>query len=162
MQQEHPFEQIVCHCFGVTQGAIREAVRTNHFKGIEQITRYCYAGGGCRGCQGDIREIIDRTREEFGLDRLEREKWAGKQRKGSMPVIKKLRLVEQCLQGEVQAILDDSIEAVQLIHIEGDEMEIKLITNCRDDDFYDLWLAKIQAILREKVDENIVAVKVRR
>ena len=160
MQQEHPLDQIVCFCFGVTLGAIREAVRTNHFKGIEQITRYCSAGGGCRGCQADIRRIIDQTREEFDLDRLEREKWTGKKNQNSMPVIKKLRLVEQCLEHEVKAILDDSVEAARLIHIDGDNLEIKLISRQQDDDFYGHWLKKIQVILREHVDKNIVAVKV--
>jgi NifU-like protein len=151
-------DQTICYCFGITYGVIREAVRENHFKGIEQVTRYCRAGGGCRGCMGDIRRIIDATRHEFGLDRIEREKSEARTSRSSMPVIKRIRLIEGCLKGEVRAMLEGVVADVKLVHIEGDEVEVKLEAQ-GEEVVYEEWLGKIQGVLREKVDSYIVVVR---
>lgn len=154
-------DPLVCHCFGITYGVIREAVRENHFKGIEQVTQYCQAGGGCRGCMGDIREIIDLTRHEFGLDKIEREKWKKKETRSNIPVIKRIRLIEDCLKKEVRVLLDGAGVDVKLIHIDGDEVELKLMGNEPCDELYGRWLGEIQSLLRKNVDEWIVAVRVK-
>jgi len=152
-------DQTVCHCFGITYGVIREAVRKNHFKGIEQVTKYCQAGGGCHGCMADIRKIIDRTRHEFQLDLLEQQKWGKKKTRSTIPAIKRIRLIEDCLKQDVRALLDGTVREVKLIHIEGDQIELKLIADGPSDELYGQWLGKIQTVLREKVDQYIVAIQ---
>ncbi|MFA6814834.1 MAG: Fe-S cluster assembly protein NifU [Lentisphaeria bacterium] len=52
-------DKIICHCFNVTETQIRNAVKTNHLKTVEQVTNFCKAGGSCGKCKGDIQKIIN-------------------------------------------------------------------------------------------------------
>jgi bacterioferritin-associated ferredoxin len=49
---------IVCHCKGVTDRAIREAVRQGALTRTD-VSRTCNAGGCCMGCHPLIERIID-------------------------------------------------------------------------------------------------------
>jgi bacterioferritin-associated ferredoxin len=49
---------IVCHCKGVSDRAIRRAVR-NGARSVHQVARSCAAGSGCGGCYSVIEEIMD-------------------------------------------------------------------------------------------------------
>jgi bacterioferritin-associated ferredoxin len=49
---------IVCHCRGVTDRAIREAVRDGA-RTLRQVARACDAGARCGGCRPAIAELID-------------------------------------------------------------------------------------------------------
>jgi len=48
---------IVCHCQGVSDRAIREAVRRGA-RSVGQVGRACRAGRNCGGCHPLIAEII--------------------------------------------------------------------------------------------------------
>ena len=50
---------IVCHCKGVSDRSIREAVRAGA-RSSRQVFRACGAGGRCGGCRPIIDEIIER------------------------------------------------------------------------------------------------------
>ena len=50
---------IVCHCKGVSDRAIRAAIRGGA-RSCQQVGRTCEAGRDCRGCQPLIRELIER------------------------------------------------------------------------------------------------------
>jgi nitrite reductase (NADH) large subunit len=50
---------IVCHCRGVSDRAIRSAVRGGA-RSCQQVENTCKAGLCCGGCQPLIREIIER------------------------------------------------------------------------------------------------------
>ena len=49
---------IVCHCNGVSDRAIRRAVRDGA-RSLHQIARFCAAGSRCGGCHAVIEEIMD-------------------------------------------------------------------------------------------------------
>ena len=49
---------IVCHCKGISDRAIREAIRQGALTRTE-VARTCNAGGGCKGCHPLIDSIID-------------------------------------------------------------------------------------------------------
>lgn len=49
---------IVCHCQGITDREIREAVRKGA-RSCHQVVRECRAGGACGGCTPLIRELIE-------------------------------------------------------------------------------------------------------
>jgi bacterioferritin-associated ferredoxin len=50
---------IVCHCQGVSDRSIREAVREGA-RTVGQVARACRAGRMCGGCRPAICEIISR------------------------------------------------------------------------------------------------------
>lgn len=49
---------IVCHCRGITDRAIRDAVRDGA-RTVRQVARACDAGARCGGCRPAIAELID-------------------------------------------------------------------------------------------------------
>jgi len=50
---------IVCHCNGISDREIREAVREGA-RSCGQVARACNAGHQCGGCRPAIRELITR------------------------------------------------------------------------------------------------------
>ncbi len=151
-QPESPdLKEVICFCFGVELGAIREAVKKNNYKGVEQITRYCAAGGGCHGCQPDIRRIIDEARQEFGLDQMEAEKLEQAEKKsGSLPAIKMIRLVEKAIQEKINPLLKNEQIQVSLDEVNGDIVILK--TN---NELSPSLLNDVEAILKQDICNSI-------
>jgi NifU-like protein len=52
-------EALICTCFAVSEKTIERAIETRSLKTIEQVTRACNAGGGCRSCHPLILDILD-------------------------------------------------------------------------------------------------------
>ena len=55
---------IVCHCHGVSDRAVREAVREGACS-LRQVARACRAGRMCGGCRPAVKRLIE---EETALD----------------------------------------------------------------------------------------------
>jgi bacterioferritin-associated ferredoxin len=51
----HPM--LVCHCLGVSDRTIREAVREGA-ETIDAVHEVCGAGGGCGGCRELVSDVI--------------------------------------------------------------------------------------------------------
>ena len=49
---------IICHCHGISDRAIRRAVREGAAS-CDEVTRSCAAGGTCGGCRPRIDEIVE-------------------------------------------------------------------------------------------------------
>lgn len=52
---------IVCHCHGVSDGNIREAVRAGS-RTPEEVAQQCGAGTGCGGCFSLVCDIVESER----------------------------------------------------------------------------------------------------
>ncbi|HYJ85108.1 MAG TPA: iron-sulfur cluster assembly scaffold protein [Pyrinomonadaceae bacterium] len=52
-------EALICTCFGVSERVIEQQVRSRSLATIEEVTRACNAGAGCRSCYPLIQDIID-------------------------------------------------------------------------------------------------------
>jgi bacterioferritin-associated ferredoxin len=48
---------IVCHCYGVSDRAIRRAARSGAVT-ADLVARACGAGTGCGSCRGTVHEIL--------------------------------------------------------------------------------------------------------
>lgn len=49
---------LCCHCLGVTYGRVEQTIRTHRCRKVEEVTRLCRAGGGCRSCHPDIQDLL--------------------------------------------------------------------------------------------------------
>jgi len=49
---------ILCHCFQVTKGTVKDAIFNHRLETIEDVTNYTKAGGGCTGCHHDIGDLL--------------------------------------------------------------------------------------------------------
>ena len=52
-------EALICSCFGVSERVIEQEVRARSLATIEDVTRACNAGAGCRSCYPLIQDILD-------------------------------------------------------------------------------------------------------
>ena len=59
-------EALICTCFGISEHSIERVIRNNSLRTIEQVTRACNAGGGCRSCHPLIEDILDDFRRTEG------------------------------------------------------------------------------------------------
>jgi NifU-like protein involved in Fe-S cluster formation/bacterioferritin-associated ferredoxin len=52
-------DALICSCFGVCERTIEEAVHRHGMSAIEDVTKACRAGAGCRSCYPLIQDILD-------------------------------------------------------------------------------------------------------
>jgi len=50
--------KMLCYCLGVRYGRVIDVVTEEECKTVQQVTRLCKAGGGCRSCHPEIEELI--------------------------------------------------------------------------------------------------------
>jgi NifU-like protein len=52
-------EALICTCFGVSERTIEREIRKSELRTIDEVTRACNAGAGCRSCYSLIEDILD-------------------------------------------------------------------------------------------------------
>ncbi len=157
-------DRVVCQCFQVTEGKIREVVRLNHLTTLEQVTYYTKAGGGCRECLQKIQEILD--------DELKRIQEAPapavpaatpspiaqtvKENVGPLTPFQKMRMIQQTFDAIIRPGLQADGGDAELVDVSEDKVLIRLQGHCATcalaDKTIEHW---IEAKLREKVSAAI-------
>ncbi len=166
---------IVCECARVTLGTIKEVIKLNDLKSVEEITNYTKAGAFCKSCikpggheerEYYLVDILKETREEMEHDKILSQadaKTSGSEDFSfeSMTVVQKLKKVEE--------VIDENIR--EMLIMDGGNLEIVDIRDT-DDDFTDIYirylgacsgcassstgtLYAIEAILKDKLSEKI-------
>lgn len=52
-------EALICTCFGVSEKAIEQVIRSRRLRTTKEVTRACNAGGGCHSCHPLIEDILE-------------------------------------------------------------------------------------------------------
>jgi NifU-like protein len=160
-------EYIVCECARVSLSTIKEVIRINDLKTVEQITDYTKAGAFCKSCikpggheKKDIYlvDILKETREEMEKERLE--STIGADNFKDMSMVAKIKTIE--------AVLDENIRPMLIM--DGGNMELLDIKETDENiDIYIRYLGAcsscatgstgtlfaIEATLKEKLDQSI-------
>jgi len=166
-------EIIVCECARVSLGTIKEVIKLNDLKSVEEITDYTKAGAFCKSC---IKPGGHEDREYYLVDILKevRQEMAAESVKDAvdgtnsgddvsfaqMTLVQKLKKVEE--------VLDENIR--QMLIMDGGNLEVLDIKeNGGNIDIYIRYLGAcsgcassstgtlyaIEAVLKEKIDESI-------
>src|SRR5512140_812084 len=85
--------EIVCKCFGLTDGFLKKVILQNRLHTAEQVTHFTKAGGACGGCIPKIKELIA---EVLG----EQQKLEPKPEK--LTNLRKMQLIQEVLENEVR------------------------------------------------------------
>ncbi len=163
-------EIIVCECARVSLGTIKEVIKINDLKTVEEITDYTKAGAFCKSCikpggheerEYYLVDILAQTRAEMEAEILQESEESGKAIPfKEMTVIQKLKAVEE--------IIDENIRP--MLVMDGGNLEILDIKD--NEDYTDIYirylgacsgcassatgtLYAIEAILKEKLDQSI-------
>jgi NifU-like protein len=166
-------EIIVCECARVSLGTIKEVIKINDLKSVEEITDYTKAGAFCKSCikpgghedrEYYLVDILKEVRNEMAAESV-KSSADGVQSDGNvafaqMTLVQKLKNVE--------SVLDENIR--QMLIMDGGNMEVLDIKeNDENIDIYIRYLGAcngcassatgtlyaIEAVLKEKLDESI-------
>ncbi len=160
-------EEIVCECARVSLRTIKEVIKLNNLKTVEEITQYTKAGAFCKSC---IRPGGHEQRKYYLVDilqevRAEMEK-EGVKKYMETKKFKEMSLVQKLK--EVEKVLDEDIRP--MLAADGGSLEV--IDIKENNDFTDIYinylgachgcaasktgtLYAIQNYLNEKVDKSI-------
>ncbi|MGN0866939.1 MAG: Fe-S cluster assembly protein NifU [Oligosphaeraceae bacterium] len=158
-------DRVVCQCFQVTEGKIREVVRLNHLTTLEQVTYYTKAGGGCRGCLQKIQAILDDELKRAAIAPVAADAPAAtpspiaqtvKENVGPLTPFQKIRMIQQTFDAIIRPGLQADGGDAELVDISDDKVLIRLQGHCATcalaDKTIEHW---IEAKLREKVSAAI-------
>jgi NifU-like protein len=141
---------VVCKCFGVTDKLIEKVVREQNLHTVEQVTHFTKAGGGCRGCHGQIEAIIAKVHGQAGL---------APQAKAPPPMtnLQRINRIQEVLSGEVRPLLQADGGDVELVDVDGKRVRVAFRGHCAWCPVSGVTLkGPVQAKLRELVDPEIV------
>jgi len=144
---EESFEEeiIVCECARVSLGTIREVIKLNDLKTVEEITDYTKAGGFCKSCikpgghearEWYLVDILADTRKEMDEEKM---KAAADAQLAGGGDFEEMTLVQQIK--AVDAIIDENVR--QFLIMDGGNMEI--IDIKKNDDYIDIYIRYLGA-----------------
>ena len=166
-------EIIVCECARVSLGTIKEVIKLNDLKTVEEITDYTKAGAFCKSCikpggheerEYYLVDILAQTRKEMEEEKMKEAveaKESGKELAfNNMTTVQKLKAIEK--------VIDENIR--QFLIMDGGNLEIiDVKENGAYTDIYIRYMGAcagcassttgtlfaIENTLKEKLDENI-------
>ncbi len=117
-------EQIVCECARVSLQTIKDVIRINDLKSVEEITQFTKAGAYCKSCIRPgghekkkiyLVDILEQTRAE-----MEKEKMAAQPIQipfEQMTVVQQLKVCEKALDEQIRGILARDGGSVEIVDI---------------------------------------------
>src|SRR5512136_497577 len=144
--------EVVCKCFGLTDGFLKKVIAANKLHTAEQVTHFTKAGGACGGCIPKIKELIA---EVMGEQRKEERKKPEK-----LTNLRKMQLIQEVLENEVRPQLWADGGDLELVDIAGSTVQIafrKACAGCASSGFTARF---VEQKLPEMVSDDIVVEEV--
>ncbi|GAU09894.1 Fe-S cluster assembly protein NifU [Desulfoplanes formicivorans] len=142
--------EILCHCFGVTEEKIRQAIMENNLTTVEDVTSFTKAGGGCGECLEDIGELLDKVRAE-----MKKRPPVEKQPAG-LSNVQRMQLVMKTLEDEIRPSLKQDGGNIELVDIIAKKVLVRLQGTCSHCPASKATLKGfVEAKLREQVEPDI-------
>lgn len=143
---------VVCTCFGVTDREIETVILDNNLSTVEEVTNYCKAGGGCGGCKGEIKHILEHLRPEVAKAE---KKEVIKPKK--LTNIQKIQLIQQTINEQVRPSLRGHGGDIELVDVIGDKVIVAFRGMCSQCHMAEFTMNDVvQSKLREFVSDDIV------
>ena len=150
---EHEQEgEIVCKCFGLTDGFLKKVIQQNRLHTAEQVTHFTKAGGACGGCIPKIRELIAEVMGEQRKDEPRRPE--------KLTNLRKMQLIQEVLENEVRPLLWADGGDLELIDIAGSSVQIAFRKACAGCASSSYTARFVEQKLREMVAEDITVEEV--
>jgi NifU-like protein len=160
-------EIIVCECARVSLQTIKDVIKINNLKTVEEITAYTKAGAFCKSCikpgghedrEYYLVDILAQTRAE--MEGAAQAHAVDTEDFKSMTVVKKTKLIEKTLDEHIRPMLIMDGGNLELLDIkeEGDETQVFIryigaCNGCASSSTGTLYA--IEAVLRRELDVKI-------
>ncbi len=145
-------EDVVCKCFGISGEEIREVVKLNGLKTVEQVTHYTKAGGGCSTCHPEIQEILREMAEEEESEKKALAAQSGRK----LTNLQKIKLIEETMDREIRPSLKQDGGDIDLVDVEGNKVFVGFRGTCSSCPSSEFTLkGYVQEKLREFVSPEI-------
>ncbi len=166
-------EIIVCECARVSLGTIKEVIKLNDLKTVEEITDYTKAGAFCKSCikpggheerEYYLVDILADTRKEMEEEKLKASADANQNGEevafANMTLVQKLKAVEEVIDENIRPMLVMDGGNIEIIDIKeaGGNIDIYIrylgaCSGCASSATGTLFA--IESILKEKLDNSI-------
>jgi NifU-like protein len=114
--------ELVCKCFGVTDQQIKRAIQENGLTTVDEVTNYTKAGGGCGECTLEIEKLLMQTKDQ--------EPSAKETAPKKLTNIQRMQMVTRIIDQEIRPSLQKDGGDIELIDIEGKEVQVALRGSC--------------------------------
>lgn len=153
--------RIVCTCFNITEDDISHAVRQHGLVSVDQVTNYTKAGGGCKNCLKDIKEIIDQVHaqmdEEHDHDHDHDHGGSETAPQKELTTLEKIDLIRSTLNEEIRPALQSDGGDCELIDVAGDTVKLRFVGACSGCAHSSVTSNEfIGKTLKEKVSESLI------
>ncbi|MDR1008185.1 MAG: iron-sulfur cluster assembly scaffold protein [Campylobacteraceae bacterium] len=162
-------EIIVCECARVSLGTIKEVIRLNDLKSVEDITRYTKAGAFCKSCikpgghearEYYLVDILKEVRAEMEYEKLAKSAQPSAVDFVNMSAIQKFKEIDKILDADIRPMLVMDGGDMEVIDIKEDGENIDVYirylgacSGCASGATGTLFA--IESILQEKLYSNI-------
>ena len=147
--------RVICQCFDVTEGKIREVVKANSLTTVEQVTYYTKAGGACGKCKAEIKAILDSILGEQAAEKCDAACESAKAA-GPLTTFQKMRLIQEVFDAVIRPGLQADGGDAELVDVDGDKVSIRMKGKCAScaiaNKTIEHW---VEAKLRERVSPAI-------
>ena len=163
------FEQeiIVCECARVSLGTIKEVIKLNDLKTVEEITDYTKAGGFCKSCikpgghedrEYYLVDILKDTRAEMAEEANGEE--TAKVDFESMTLVQKIKAIDKVIDGTVREYLVNDGGDIEIIDIKEEaefiDVYIRYLGACNGCSSSTTGtLFAIEGVLKENLSEKV-------
>jgi len=144
--------EIVCKCFGLTDGFLKKVIAANKLHTAEQVTHFTKAGGACGGCIPKIKELIAEVLgEQLQEERKKPEKLTN---------LRKMQLIQDVLEKEVRPQLWADGGDLELVDIDGGKVQIAFRKACAGCVSSGYTARFVEQKLRDLVSDDIIVEEV--
>ncbi|MCD6386463.1 Fe-S cluster assembly protein NifU [Candidatus Sumerlaeota bacterium] len=149
---------LVCHCFGVTQNKIRNAIFAYHLRTVDEVTTYTKAGGGCGKCKEEIQKIINAT---LGEQVAEPPELVAVQKR-PLTNLQRMKMIEDVIEKEIRPQLQADGGDIKLVDIKDNIVQVEMLGTCRECPVSPVTIKQyVEQKLRELVDNEILVEEVK-
>jgi len=125
-------EIIVCECARVSLDTIREVIKINDLKTVEQITDYTKAGAFCKSC---IKPGGHEEKEYYLVDilrdvRAEMDAEAAPVDFSSLTLVQKIGAIQKVIDTDIAPALAQDGGGMELIDLDGNTVKVRLMGAC--------------------------------
>ncbi|MCH5336845.1 MAG: iron-sulfur cluster assembly scaffold protein [Campylobacter sp.] len=160
---------MVCECARVSLGTIKEVIRLNDLRSVEEITQYTKAGAFCKSCvkpgghekrEHYLVDILAQTRAEMDRERL-KNSTKSDVAFDEMTLVGQLKAVESILDEQIRPMLHNDggdLEVIDIQKAEGAAIDVYIrylgaCSGCSSGSGATLYA--IETILQEELSPNI-------